>query len=486
MKNYNTYIFFSFLLLLNFQSIGQQTQSHQSQSPPANPGYTFTRGIFVDCADKIIFDISGRNILGLEQDLIDYLRYNYIGYVILRGIEHSNIFGSPPLEKALRLLMNDLRRAIPGIKIGISGSDEGVFQNTADITLPASFGNIGFPNGTISNVSDLNDALNNPGINSINQKRKELCKFFFRAAQFGYEIPGLEKIARQIFSFDALYVEYRYWNLSSNLQTMQNEFTNFKTILSVMQILKSKYTGIRSVDAEFLPSEIYTLQAWTAIDQITEADPLADVLMIPAFTGNATDPFNITCKTFHFLSDRFSKPNSKIFLELSAESSSFNFCNSTNSPQDFLGDYLNGITTPSGNLYSVEKMFIDKFNDPSYMCPACSCRPFTDDHYSLFNTSANTLAGVMWGPYTIMKYNNLLRTASIDSEDGTYENEYKRKDIVLSQLYDMNGRIVRSSGSIQVNKNILYNESLPDGIYLLKIILSDGKTEIKKVFMNSH
>ncbi len=481
MKNYRTYIFFSLLILMSFRSTGQQTLSHQSQSPPINPGYTFTRGIFVDCAEDIIIDISNRNLLGLEQGLIDYLRANYISYIILRGLDQSSVFNRHSLLRALRLLMTDLKQAIPGIKIGICGSEEGTFQPTPDITISPAFGNSGFPVGTISSVNDFKLALNDAGVNQTNLKRSELCKFFFRAAALGYEFPGQIKDSRPLFSFDALYLEYRYWNHTSSLVTMQNEFTNYKSLLSVMQILKNKFQGITSVDAEFVPSGLFTLQAWTAIDQITEADPLADRLLIPATTNDGTAPFNLTCKLLHYLSDRFSKPNSKIFIGLNAESSAFHYCNSTNSPQDNLGDYLNGTVMPSGNLYSVEKYFIDKFNDPIYVCPACGCRPYIDDHYSLSNTSGNTLVGTIWGPYSMMKQYNLFKIAG-----NTDNTDISDKKIKMIKLLDITGRTIKNLKSIEEFENIQLNNNLMDGIYFLTILSLDGKTEIRKIFLSKN
>ena len=73
---------------------------------------------------------------------------------------------------------------------------------------------------------------------------------------------------------------------------MQNEFSNYKTILSVLQILKCNYGCFRFIDTEFLPTEIFNNQAWTAIDQITEVDPLADRLIIPSFTNNASGTYD--------------------------------------------------------------------------------------------------------------------------------------------------------------------------------------------------
>lgn len=477
MKNKYLYILITFLLNWNLLSVAQLTKPHQHQSPPQNPGYPFTRGMFVDCSEKIIYEISTGNTNSLQLELNNYIRKNYISYIILCGLEHSNIFGNPSMEVALGTFMSRTRTAFPGIQIGISGSDSGSFQKTTPVILPKLFAANFFPVGSLSNFNDLNQALNDVGINSVNLKKSELCKFFFRAAQFG-NLSEVYKYSKNCnVAFDAFYLEYRYWNSPSSLLTIQNEFSNYKTILSVMNILKRSFSCIKNIDAEFLPTEIFNLQAWTAIDQITEADPLADRLMLPVYTVNADGVFDQVCKILHFLSDRFSKPNSKIFIKLSAESSFFNYCNSTYTPQDYLGNYLNGTVIPSGNMYSVEKMFINKFNNTNYLCSSCSCKPYSGNHYSVLNPYGNSLSGVMWTPYSMLKKHNLFRNI-YENSDEVFEDAP-----VLIQLSDLNGKIIGNYKTLKESYDVQNNNSLAEGIYFLKIVYKDGKYETRKLFI---
>ena len=475
MKNKYSFCVITFLLLWNLHSYAQQTLPHQAELPPQNPGYSFTRGMYVDCADKIIYEISAGETFRLQKDLYDYIRKNYMGYIILCGLEHSNIFGNRTLESALQSFMIKTRKTFPGIKIGLSGNDAGVFQNTAPLTVSPPFDLDCLPYGTLITEGNFKDALNDAGLNSVNIKKSELCKFFYRAAQFG-NYNGVYKYSTHCsFAFDSFYLEYRYWNETSSLGAMQNEFLNFKTILSVMKVLKCNYSCIRNIDAEFLPTEIFNLQAWTAIDQITEADPLADRLMIPSFTNNAAVVYDNICKNLHFLSDRFSKSNSNLFLKLSAESNTYNYCNSTDMPQNYLGNYLDGSATPSGNMYSVEKMFLDKFNDPNYMCSSCSCRPYNDNHYSISNSSGNSMIGVMWGPFSMLKKHNLFKEAlGVDSK-------MQKGDPVLVQLIDFSGRILKTFRTLEESNELDSDASLSDGIYLLKIVYENKQQEVRKI-----
>lgn len=477
MKKKYLCIIITFLLLQNLQILGQQTLSHQNQSPPVNPGYPFTRGINVDCADKILVDISNGNNLKFLQ-LNEYIRKNFIRYIVLSGLEHSNIFGNPSMEAVLKSFIYKVRITFPGIQIGISGSDSGYFQTTEPVLVPNQFAANCYPKGTINNFNSINQAFNDAGPFLINLKKSELCKFFYRAAQFGINAEASKNTLVCKTTFDAFYLEYRYWNKTFSLAAMQNEFSNYKTILSVLQILKCAYGCIRFIDTEFLPTEIYNLQGWTAIDQITDADPLADRLIIPSFTSNAAGTFDQVCKTLHFLSDRFSKPNSKIFIELNAESRSFNYCNSSQIPNNFLGDFLNGTVTQSGNMYSVEKMFLNKLNDIDYMCLSCSCRPYNDNHYNYLNTSGNSLVGVIWTPYTMLNDHNLFR------EQEKKRVEFVERKPILFQLIDINGRIKNYKTQEEIS-GLATNNSIADGMYFIKIVYADGKQEIRKTFINS-
>ncbi|MEO8211021.1 MAG: hypothetical protein ABI840_10700 [bacterium] len=295
------FLFTAILLSMIIKTTNAQLP-HTSQPPPVNPGGVFMRSMIVDCTDDIISDISNGNVLQLEQGLFKYMRDNYIGYIILSGLEHANVFGNMPMENALYLFLIHARDSFPKIKIGLGASDAINFTVSAPGTAMINTGC--FPTGTITNLQGFNSALNNTGINSANLNRSEMCKFFLKAAIF---VTRMRKSSPEKFKylFDSFFLEYKYWNYTTSLISMQNEFANFKTLLSVMKILKCNYNCVRYVEAEFLPSEIYTLQAWTAIDQITEADPLIDMMMIPAFNNNATILFDQVCKTMHFLTDRF-------------------------------------------------------------------------------------------------------------------------------------------------------------------------------------
>ena len=459
------------LVIFQFQLKAQSGQAHQSQSPPINPGYPFVRGMFVDCANDIISDISNGSTLGLYQDLADYISNNSISYIILSNLENSNVFGDPVLENALRSFMHAMRTSFPGIKIGIEGSDGGFFQNTGYLHIWERFGKECYPIDAMHSIKKI-DEITNDQKSQLNLKRSELCKFFIRAARFGRNTDNYTLAYSCEMAFDVLYVKYPYWLHTSSITDMQNEFNNFKDILYLLHVLKCQYNCTGSIDAEFLPTEIFNLQGWTAIDQITDVDPFVDRLMVPAFTNWANSVFDISCKTMHFLTDPFSKLGSRFFIELSAESISFKYCNSSITPNNFLGDYLDGTTNPSGNMYSVEKKFLDKFNNPSYTCANCQCQAYVNNHFTSSNSQGNILSGMMWGPYSMLKDHNLFKIKNNSSKD-----EYL-SEAEWIQLYDIQGRLLFQS------KNMPENNFLPNGLYLKLTTLQDGKIIKSKLLMS--
>lgn len=461
------YYLLMFMFILKHTSFGQLTLPHQSQSPPLNGTSAISRGMYVDCADEIVNDICNGNSLGLQAQLTNYISNNFIDYIVLCGLENANVFGNPNKEFCLRTLIANLRSSVSGIKIGVMGNDAAFFQSTAFLAMTEPIGKTCLPStGVIKTSKEFSDYINFPSAGAAELKRSELCKFFYKAARFNQESAAVRNNTRCAGAFDVLYLQYRYWDYTSSMAAMKAEYASFKAVLSVMKVLKCNFTCIRNIDAEFFPTDRYKLQAWTAIDQITEIDPLVDRLMIPAFTSSATSVFDVNCKTLHYLSDVYSKPRSQIYLELSAESASFSHCNSSLVPDNYLGDYLNGNVSPSGNMFSVENMFMDKFNNPSYMCNTCSCYPYSDNHYSSTNTQGNVLMGMMWYPYSMLINHNLFKIKNVET------NNLENLLPVKTELINLQGKILQS------------DQHIPPGIYFERKIFSNGTIATKKILLN--
>jgi hypothetical protein len=380
------------------------------------------------------------------------------------------VFGNPANESALRILISEAKNIHHLMQVGISGNDAVFFNSTAYIKASDIFSKRCFPYGHYRSVKEADQILNSYGPVMRKKNVSEICKFFSRAVTFN-DAKLSSGGTKCNSAFDFLYLEYRYWDYTTSMLSMKTEFENFKTILGFMNLLKCNFTCIKKIEAEFLPSNLFKLQGWTAIDQITDADPMIDRIVLPAFTSDALGVFDHVCRNLHFISDRFSKPGSEIFIELSAESQAFTNCQSITGT-NYLGDYLNGTTTPSGNIQSVESKFLDKFNDPLYMCSNCSCFAYDDNHHSAALPYANILAGSLWRDYSFMKNNNLNRHSITD------RNVINNK-IVLVQLFDISGKLISAFKDLLVS-TALQNYIKADGIYFIKSTFDNGEITVTK------
>jgi hypothetical protein len=451
---------FLILLLQNFSLQAQNTAPHSYEAPPLNPYGNFTRSLQVDCADLIVYDIANSNALGCAQQLHDFISNNFISSVILRDL--NNVFGNSMLENALRFLNTNLHHAFPGLTIGVCGSTSSFFNQTDFLKASDFFRKECQPK--------LFSGINSGG--NASRQREELHKFFVRATSYNNKEESTDSYCAA--SFDILYLEDRYWDESvyTSLNAMQNAFNDFKNTLEILKSLKCSYTCIKEICAEFQPTQKYMLQAWTAIDQITEADPLMDKIVLPSFTPSSQfdQSFDQQCRNYHYIADRFSKNGSKIIAGFSAESSGFYYCNTASTPPDFLGEYLNGTALSQGNMYSVEKKFLNQVNDPAFQCSWCSCNIFPDNHQQTSYMQGNNISGSMWYYYTMMKTHNLSRSLSHELTEQTTQ---EIKEILVFDAYGQ---------PLEQNQIKMHDLFLSSGIYYIKTIFNDGTTMIKKIF----
>lgn len=452
------------LLQCAIAAYAQSGQPHVSEPPPPNPGYPFLRGMYVDCAGDIINDMASGNPLQLQQQLLDYIDHNFIGYIILCDLENAGVFGNTLLESTLKYLLFDLKSRLPGMKVGLLGNTSAFFSSTSFLK--------GEPDRECLTSGSIQEAEAIKRLfRAETDEENSIYKFFRDAARFNTVSRKSSHYGRCDATFDALVLESRYWDQTASLSQMQSAFEVFKSALIFLQYLKCKYACIQSVDAEFLPNDLFRLQGWTAIDQITEADPLIDRVILPGYTDQSNGIFDMLCKTMHFLSDRFSRPGTALYVGLSAESPSYQYCNAITTPRSHLGDYLDGTTWPSGNMHSVEKNFLASFNDPAYMCMSCSCFPYADNHYGPTNKFANKLNGMLWRPYSMMQTNMLYRKKPASIDDSS-------KRIISIDLFDVEGRLIKSIRKLEGASAL--TRKLSAGLYIQCTRYSDGTTKCEK------
>ena len=473
------------LMIITF-SFSQTAQQHQ---PPPINNYPYSRGMFVDCTDDIIRDITHGNQLASMDNLKTFIRENYIDYVALYDLDQGKVIGNSNMESGLKNFLLQLKNQFPQLKIGIVGKKYNYTTRTKNLKV-ADY----FPSNCIS-PSTLSAIQLDQLINSVQSaddlQQSETVKFFLRTTKFLKTIRS-NQVGSCGSIVDVFYLEDPYWKSagSLNLNSIKAKFDSYKNVLTVLQMLKCTCKNI-SIEAEFEPTDFYRLQGWTATDQIEQADPLIDRMMIPFYTNpyNASGAYDINCRLLHLLSDQFSRNGTTFYSGFSSQSTSFNFCNSSDLPAEHLGLYLSGnLGTPSGNMYSVEKGFLDKLNNPNYMCAGCSCFEFPENQYSLSNPTANQCAGSMWFVYSMMKNNNLFRKGNSDKLDeisihtttSTLEIELESEIPFIYELMDLEGRKIRSD-EIDSNKKTIDISSFVNGLYILSLKSVDGRQLSRKI-----
>ncbi len=397
----------------------QNSGPHQPAAPPVNPTGSFNRGMFIDCSDQLIDDLINQEQLGLRQELINYIQTNYITYVAMDGLQ--SVIGNPFKEQFLKRLLNDLHRTFPDLLISA------VVRNGVNV------------NARFFKTSDVfklqcggADAISRNQIDSllkVNADANAMIRFLVGVSKLNETISNGRTTTKCSAAFDGFYLQYRYWEqLNLPLSQMQSNFSTFIAILKTMQQLKCNFSCLKNIEAELLPTEAYSSQGWTATDQITEADFLIDRMIIPGFTYDANGVYTYNKQTIHLLDDRFTKARTRYMIGMSAERSTLPYCSGIGMAADYLGDYLN----QSGNMYSVEKLFIEQLNDPNFQCQFPNCNMNAWNQYSPTNPFGNELIGSLWFTYSFLKAGQVNRVRNENKEKET--NSLRDFDLLGRQL----------------------------------------------------
>lgn len=430
MKNIFVLLFLSHCFLL---STAQQTLPHSHEMPPQHTPFVFKRGMMIDCADEIIRDVANGNNNQLKQELIDFIQQNSISYIAMKGLDNSAIFGDPFLENGLRELLRDLHSSCPLLQIAVAAGANNNFSEKF-IAQSDQFAYQCDPKNLLkrNTIDSLVNSSNDP------EMTKRIIRFFSSAIDFSFEKSASRTSWKCMEAFDCLFLENRYWqNINYSVRQMKSAFAGYLSILMSMQNIKCVNSCIQSVDAEFLPTEQYISQGWSATDQIEMADPLIDRMIVPAFTNDIGTIYDGSSHLLHLFTDRFSKDGTKYFIGLSAESPWISYCDNSGTGQNYLGDYLN----TTGNMYTVEKEFSDQLLDPAYICQWCNCNVSADNYYTSVARTLNKPLGSFWYSYSFMKDYQLYRSQKTEIVNETSEN--------ISKYFDLLGRPIDQSSLIQ-------------------------------------
>ena len=468
----NLHLFLIALILISYSAFSQQ--AHQHQAPPINSG-SFSRGMFVDCMNEIIADVRNGSPLAQYDQLKTYIRDNYISFIELSDLDHNKVIGNPALEKVLRKILLDLKNTFPHLKIGVVGKEYDYQNATGRIKVSDYLNPNCQQNNGIYSAKQL-DSLANIYSNNDELQRSETLKFFLRVMKISSNFKlNSNTITGSL--IDVLYVDDPYWNdaTTTPFSDIKTRFDLYCNTLQYLQIMKCMFPSI-VIESEFQPTDLFWANGWTATDQIEQADKLIDRMMIPFYTDpyNSNSAFEVNCKLLHLLSDRFSKNGSRYYVGFSAQSNTYNFCNSQNTPEEHLGKYLSGQINPSGNMYSVETQFLSMLNDTTNFCTSCSCRTFDDNHFSPASLTSNICDGAIWFTYSMLNRNDLYK-----STDEKIENKliteivndelsihFKDNSDFTFHIYNLEGKVVLEDNQIQ-SGHLINIEYLPRGFYFI-------------------
>lgn len=457
--------------------------AHQHQAPPTN-NYPFSRGLFVDCMNEIVSDYKNGSPLAAYQELKIYIQDNFITYIALCDLDHGKVIGNSSMEPSLKRILTDLRTTFPSLKIGLVGKQKDYTASTPRLKVSDFFSISCRQNPAMYTTIQL-DSIINTVSTAEDLQRSETIKFFLRAMKFSAPLKcTCNQTAKSL--FDVLYVDFPYWENASlvGFTPINQRFASYCSSLQFLQMLKCSYTNY-TVESEFQPTDLFWMNGWTITDQIEQADKLIDRMMIPFYTDpySSSSAFNVNCRLLHLLSDRFSKNATNFYVGFSAQSNSYSYCNSTTSPQEHLGKYLEGSISPSGNLYSVEAQFLNKLNDPNYMCPTCSCRPYDENQYSVASPASNFCSGSMWLNYSMLKSHQLFKTEQEGNEAALKTTEEKDGMMVTLEsderfAYQLTGLygVIQQEEKEKASFHYIETDGLKEGLYILTVF-----TDAKKI-----
>jgi hypothetical protein len=510
-----------FLLFFGFTGNAQNTGARQPEGPPAG----FKRGMYVDCANIIVTEYAGGNSTK-KTELENYVVTNEVEYLALFGLD-GNVFGNPnpalaaAYETALRSIILDLRTLVPTIEIGANCSDQSFFQTTSTLFLNDWHGPVCATDPLYSRIPQW-DSLINPQIwlndsivilpgliidnffppgSPVNKilKDAELYKSIVLAARFTEHGNSSIISDRCKAGLDFIYVEVEYWGNNDPFDA-RNDYNKLINCLQLGQDLRCRYTCIKNIDCEFKPVGGGAVDGKTFDEQIDEVDFLASRPSIVHYVPSANwdDTYDWRCHVFAKFASTTNKPGSRLYIQYSGEREviknqpAFEKCFGTVTVnQPYLGEYLNGGASPSGNMYSVEEAFRLKYDDLSYPCQYTgNTNLYTENHASVGNPYGNYIQGFLWFTYSMFlsQYNpaisqNIYRLADPEHELTTimtnellitpnpiletFTLQNNSADIERVELYDVQMQYL---SLVQCQSKICsINKQLSSGTYILKI-----------------
>jgi hypothetical protein len=448
------------LLLVIFTKI-----AYSQPGPPSGKD----RGIYVECADNIVFDMAAGNFTSrdaLKQFLLD----RQMKYAALFGIDHSNahpngVLGDAALENQLSDLIVYLKQNVPGLTIGVVVSEKDYpstiqYYNWGWFPLPTSCGGPSISQEYVMPIV-------NPGT-SASYSRKKLAMMARSCMNIlyynsGSASSGFGTLAAGIPTghsgkIDYISIEKEYWQSPDEItlngpKYFSQAWLNFKTLLDLADKVSSYTCNLIKTEV-YLKIVDYTQPTqvafqsisypncakpggpsttWaqvttpsnfpTGTQQASYIDPRADRILLVDYktefsaTNWAWVDEHVDAHCGNLTLVGASNPsNSVVWPLFSVEKDGWQIdCNLPLTQSTFLGGYLTDPT--GGHLFNVEQKYLTRYGLSNYVCNTCTT-------YSTFHTQKqkNQIKGFMWFNRKMITDNSTIyKIGNLTSESNSYQ-----------------------------------------------------------------
>ena len=511
-----------------------------SDPPPSGT----ERGMYVDCANDIIYELRAGNTTKRDE-LYAFMLDRHITYVALFSLDTGSpsIIEDPALQDVLSDFIDFLKTNIPGLEVGMV-----ISSNSDNDPYKIELYDYGRPNFRCvpygGNEHERITNIFNPSPDSDEDTKKlalmaraalhvkcyndgageESINIRFNQAHFPGPHSG---------KIDWISVEREYWHISdadpvSGTQSFPKAYQNYIDLLWACKIVCCQTNYQLKLETELsiidYPKCIPVDPFWPNADvlgfpsgqaQADEIDLLVDRILMVDYFRFVQTIFDRQCHNFYFMGNSTTNPyrRSRIWPLFSVEFPEIGQVrcngNATGCSEAFLGyfllppaqppltlvcDPLISVSSSGGDFQDVEKSWLDQMSIAT-SCFRCSGTSYNTNFTT--NIADNTYDGFMWFVYSIMNdmsYHKLGRTERIAQKsyfvypnpgNGIYKIKASDDNIInaihISDAFGNIIELIRPVGANQEYEINLSNHS--SGIYFVQVQNTFGTTENYKVIL---
>ncbi len=456
-------------------------KSFSQSAPPPNG---FERGMYVDCADDIIYDMdpNGNNSTILKDNLLADIQTWSITYIALFRIDNigphysTPVLIDPDLQGLLSDLIDYLKQNVPGLQVGIVISS----KQDASKTNLYDYGNVAQPSypclgSSFANQlnSDMNPMLSDldPADTSTAKNKALMIRSCFNVRYYNEGLTDLDTCdflertynpGGHIGKIDWISIEKEYWSdpdydANELTETYAKAYSNYLEIIQAAALQNCFTSGGIRVESELRivdnGSNCHcplwnTNNSYCPPDGQTQADdidPYLDRVLLVDYFKFKTALFDWHCNNIYFLGNSSNNTGTVIWPLFSAEFPGIGevYCTSGDPIPDcneFLGlrlsvsnvsivdpcpssgTYNTTIYGSNEQFYDEEYAWLTSQSTSNYSCSQCGTS-FSAGTFDQ-NNNDNTYNGFMWFTYTMMRDEGFLKLAQGQSNSNDYKDDF--------------------------------------------------------------